>query len=677
MNERLPDAVYRGAAAPTIKFLLQQNGYVVVLAILLVSLWITGGALSKSYLIGRLADPITHNDVNYLIDGIQRLLYVEINGFWAELWHLFKEPMHAPYSGYQAALGFYLFGFHDWAPYASNIVYLWILFAVCVALLRGCPTVVTVATVIALAGMPLLYTTISEFAPEIPLGVFAALGVLLTLRICLLERAIWPRAIAGFCLGLGFFAKPSSFAFVPIVVCVALGITFIRDVFLTKRLHEFAKAISNGLLHLVLSLWLPAIYVISNWRAYSYYFYLAMLDPDNIKAFAGNLNLREHLVYYFTGSAGEYMFGDLLWAYVGIIAIGLAAASMRGDRPFIGRQIELLPMIFVKWLLPTVPESKNTLFGAPFAFLFVFMLVMAVRSIYETAGGFKGAIVISLLSFFLLVSGTSSTRVANTSGFYWYNPEAHIVREKWPEAMERLRAVTLGNSPNYRDRSVYQTNSSYYFTPVLQYFFLKKDPTLNWTFPAMWTDPNPEHHIDFIHRTQQDFVVAGERGNGLTYGPGLVAGASAAEDAVLSALRTDPNYMVLDRFYGPTGRTITVFQRRIAFGGWRPLSGLSPTGGTKQPWISDGTVTHLEAYAPIAIPAELVIDVRGPALQTVDIIVNRHRLDQLSLDSSGKSSFMQSINLVAGTNDIIFQYSSNAPITFDRLMIIRKFDGEG
>jgi hypothetical protein len=73
---------------------------------LLVGVWIAATALSRSELIGRLLDPMTHNDVNYLIDGIRRLVYIEVNGIWAEYHHLRVAPLHAPFSAYQAALGF-------------------------------------------------------------------------------------------------------------------------------------------------------------------------------------------------------------------------------------------------------------------------------------------------------------------------------------------------------------------------------------------------------------------------------------------------------------------------------------------------------------------------------------------------------------------------------------------
>src|SRR5580704_1796516 len=267
------------------RILMRHDAYVVVAAVVIVALWITAGALSKSYLIARLADPMTHGDVNYLIDGIRRLLYIEVNGFWAEFRHLYGDPLHAPLSGYQAALGFYLFGFQDWAPYLSNGIYVLIFLAVCALLLRGAPNLVVIAGLLAVAGVPLLFTTVSEFSPELPLGLFTALGVLLALRIPLLERDFGARALAGLCFGIGFLAKPSSFVFVPLVVCATLGLAFIRDVVLARKLSSLIRAIYHGALQLLLSLWLPALYVIPNYQYYSDYFYLALFDRENVAAF--------------------------------------------------------------------------------------------------------------------------------------------------------------------------------------------------------------------------------------------------------------------------------------------------------------------------------------------------------------------------------------------------------
>jgi hypothetical protein len=660
-----------------LSILTRHDAYVVVTAVVLIALWVTGGALSRSYLIGRLANPITHNDVNYFIDGIRRLLYIEVNGFWAEVLHLYREPLHAPVSGYQAALSFYLFGFHDWAPYASDAVYLLVFLAACAALLRGLPNLVVIAGLAAVAGMPLASTTVSEFAPEIPLGLFTALGVLLTLQILMFDRAIKPRALAGLCFGLGFLGKPTSFAFVPLVVCATLGVVFFRDVILAGQIRRFNRAIYHSSLQLLLSLWLPALYVIPNYAYYKDYFHLALFNQTNVEAFAGHLSTADHSLYFLIGSGAEYMFGNLLWAYVGTIALGIAAALRRGDGSYTTRQVELLVLVVFLWLLPTLVEAKNLLFGVPFAYLLAFMLVMALGSIYRTVTGRTGVAAALLLGSLLFVSGTSRNAIPNAPAPPWYGADTHILLEKWREAQDRFRAVMLGNSPDYYGRSVYLTNVGYYHVPTLWYWFLKQDPTLDWSFRSQWQDSDPLHHIGIIRESRPDFVIAGERGNGLTFAPALVPAAAASENAVLAALWDDPDYKPVDQFYGPTGRTITVFQRTTAFAGWHPLAGLDPLEGTARSWTNDGTIAHLQAYAPDAVPAQLAIDASGPAGQSADIFVNRNRIGQLIFGREGKYSFEQSINLAPGQNDIILRFSSDARVKLDRLLVIREIRPNG
>jgi hypothetical protein len=650
---------------------MRYDRYVVVATTVVATLWITAGAISKSYLVGRLLDPITHNDVNYFIDGIRRLIYIDVNGFWAELRHLYTDPMHAPLSSYQAALGFYLFGFHDWAPYLSNVVYVLVFLAVCASLLRGTPNVVAIVILVAVGAAPLTFTTVSEFSPELPLGLFSAVGVLLALRIPLLDRAIGARALAGLCFGIALLAKPSSFVFVPLVVCATLAVAFVRDVVLARRWSDLWRAIQHGVLQLFLSLWLPALYIIPNYRHYSDYFYLAMFDRANVEAFGYLSGLQRNLLYYLTDEGGEYMFGNFLWAYVGTIAIGLAAAEVRRDRSFIARQWELLALIFFMWLLPTVSTAKNMLFGAPFGFLLLFMLVMALRSIFDTLRGAAGAVMVSLLSLILAVSVTSRPIISNLPLPNWSGTDWRIVREELPKAQDRFRDVLLGNSPEYYGRSVYLTNVGYYHLPTLWYWFLKKDPSLDWVFNTLWQESDLQRHLDFIQQRRPTFVIAGEAGNGLTFQPMRVAGAAGSENAVLAALWNDPTYMPIDRFYGPTGRTITVFQRRTAFAGWRPLGGLVHTGGSEQPWINDGTISHLAAYAPDAVTAELAIDASGSAGQTIDVVVNKVRIGRVTLGANGKASWRQGFSLVHGENDILFYYSADARVTFQRILLAR------
>src|SRR5262249_43369284 len=237
-------------------------------------------------------------------------------------------------------------------------------------------------------------------------------------------------------------------------------------------------AIWHGVLQLILSIWLPALYLIPNFDYYRDYFYLALFDRQNVAAYGDLISDRDRLFFYLTGQAGEYMFGNFLWAYIATIAGGTIAAILRGDRPFVSRQVELLTLAAFMWLLPNLSTAKNMLFGAPFAFLLMFILVMALRSIFETLGGIRGVLGISALGLFFLFSGTSRVTVPNTPN----SKDPNDIRATWAPAQDRLRDVMLGNSPNHYGRSVYLTNVGYYHVPTLWYWLLKKDPRLDWAF---------------------------------------------------------------------------------------------------------------------------------------------------------------------------------------------------
>jgi hypothetical protein len=214
------------------------------------------------------------------------------------------------------------------------------------------------------------------------------------------------------------------------------------------------------------------------------------------------------------------------------------------------------------------------------------------------------------------------------------------------------------------------TNMGAYAPNILQYYLLKEDPALNWSFDAHWMDADPKRHIDFINASKSDFVIAGERGNGLTYSPF----AWPAEDAVFAAMWHDPRYMAVDNFYGPNGRTVAIFQRRGNFAGWRPISGLangSPTRDDPRN-VPDG-VAFLQAFAARATKAELEIDLVGVSVgQKVSVFANYQKAIESTFDDGRLSSIRQKINLSKGNNDILLQ--SDRPLTVRHLLIVPEID---
>ena len=145
----------------------QPSRYFVAATVAIAGLFVTCIALSRSFFDGRLANPMTHNDVNYFVDGIQHLMILRTGGMSALVRDFLLNSLHAPFATYQAVLAYAIFGFADWAPYVLNFFFVVTFFGFAAYLLRGCPKVVVVAAIVVLAGMPITSMTVTEYAPEV------------------------------------------------------------------------------------------------------------------------------------------------------------------------------------------------------------------------------------------------------------------------------------------------------------------------------------------------------------------------------------------------------------------------------------------------------------------------------------------------------------------------------
>jgi hypothetical protein len=640
---------------------------------------LTAGALSRSFYDGRLAAPMTHDDVNYFIEGIQHLTILRTRGFFALISDFLHVDLHAPLLTYQAMLAFLVFGIDDWAPYATNIVYIVVFLGFAAWLVRDCPAIVLVAVMACLISMPIASITITEFAPERVSSLFTAIGVVLLVRLPLFDAPLASRFLAGLCFGLAFLAHPVASPFTMIALIATLGLNFLRDIGWPWELKKLRIGIVNSLVNIGLSVWLPALYIVPRYHEYWIYFYDAITNPRWISRYY-------NLPFYLIGGGGQLMFGHKLWAYAGIICLGIFATWWHRDWQTLVRQVQLALLAFVFWLVPALAPAKNQLFGLPFGYLIAFMTTVALASIYRAMPPARGAAVASILGFSLLVFYQPARfRV-------WNTPQSVLEREFTWRAIDRIKADLVGNAVDPQGLKIYMTNIGAYAPNILQYYLLKTDPTLDWTFRSLEDDSNAQHHIDFIrgstedHTSTQDFVIAGERDNGLTYAPQ----AAPAENTVYAAMWQDPNFMALDRFYGPGGREITIFARRGSFAGWRPVS-MAPTAirnvvpnglpaDVEQALLrwdrkddqryAAGGLIHLQTFAARPVEADLEIEWVGEASgQQLTIVVNEQNVAELTYSTEREiSSLRQQIRLSGGTNDIVLK--SDAPVRLSHLLIV-------
>src|SRR5687767_4813386 len=117
----------------------RRFGYALVVSL---TALVTIMAITRSISDGRLASHMTHNDVNYMIEGLRHALAFWREGLVAALHDMFVQVDRAPLSSLQAAAGFILFGVHDWAPYVTNALLVLVCLAFCAHLLERVPSFV-------------------------------------------------------------------------------------------------------------------------------------------------------------------------------------------------------------------------------------------------------------------------------------------------------------------------------------------------------------------------------------------------------------------------------------------------------------------------------------------------------------------------------------------------------
>ena len=651
----------------SVHFVMGKHSGSRVWIVLIATLIVTATALARSFYEGRLASPLTHNDVNYFIEAVKDSQILWNQGFWAFIRYIESTSLHAPLHAVQGALSFIIFGINDWAPYATNIIYVGLFFGLCLRLLRGFPNVVVIAAMLALIGMPLTATTVTEFAPEAVCSLMIVVGAVFLLRISLLDAPLRARLFATAWFGLALLAHPVAFPFTFVAAAASIGLVFLREVLLAGRYRDIGRGITYSALNLVLTLWLAAFYVVPRWWEYWYYFHLALFDKENLAYFGTMPGFWDNLKFYTAGGGSYFLCGTLFPVYVGVILISCVVAWWRGERSFVRQQAEYAVLTFIFWLLPTLSAAKSASFAASFGFMVGVMLVLALGSIYQALGTVSrtaGAVSILVLGFILLVSGQGPKLVGNT----FSNP---LNREEAWEAIDRLVAVMTGNAPDPDHNLVYLTNNGALANPILQYYVLKKHPNSDWVFDTGANLKTAKQQIDRIDQTIPDFVIAGEQDNGFTY----ETFAAPGENETLAMIQRDPEYMAIDRFYGPLGRAVTVFERIGPFAGWRPISGIDKTTSADLR-RSEGAVSYLQTYAARPVTAEMLISASGTKGQQINVFVNQVKLGSLILDGEEyQSSLRLNIQVTGGLNDIILQYSSDGPVSFNRLLIVPHLPG--
>jgi 4-amino-4-deoxy-L-arabinose transferase-like glycosyltransferase len=344
-----------------------------ILLVLLFASLLTVVFLNHSAWRGRLQYDIDYEDVITYLDGLKRYraLVDQPQGHLQFVYQYVTDPPHAPLHSFQAAVAFAVFGVQDWAPYASNVILLFLLFLAFVYSAKQFGGWALAVGLGYLALSPLAYNTIAEFRPDYPSAILTVCGVLFYLDF-LRSGKMKFCALAGACYGLAMLAKPPVFLYVmaigggPFFLGLAMG-------WRESRWGGVVGAIKNAWpFFAACALVAGPHFAVAAAKIYDYIVLNQVGQDAHLWAFQGGWI--ERIFYPLSGYGGWIALGRM-WR----IALGLALASglagvilWKFKRPEAKWFLVGFGMVFYSYLFLVINPHMNPYFGITFQIFLLF-----------------------------------------------------------------------------------------------------------------------------------------------------------------------------------------------------------------------------------------------------------------------------------------------------------------
>jgi hypothetical protein len=536
---------------------------------------------------GRLIIFPTFDDIGYFNDGLHRLQTLYdwgMGGFCSEY---LTNPPHSPYSSLMAFLGFALFGYRDWAPYAMNSLLALGYFLLADRLLRGAALWQKALCFAFIAGIPFVPMAVHEFRPDHAVALFTAAGVLLLLCGPFVHGKPSRRMAAGVLFGIAMLTKPPVFPQTLALGGAALVLATLCDWLAAGRIPPAGKVARAWASVLVPFVLIPLPHYLYNGRAIASYIYDILFgtykSTYQMKGHRG-----DHLRYFLTGHGAEIMLGQHFWVLLAMLAVcgvGVAMLRRRGDTV---RGAAMLLMVVAAWFIPTINRTKQEFFGLTFdtllAFLVVFLLGRLLAAQRWRGGWAKWA------SAFLLLATVQGayffhwpTRYGNVYTGWQANRREIVDGVFWSiVSHSTFGGADVAPAP---DTSIPDEDKNHSPTPrvflctvgdvndqILGYMAIKNQVSMSLWYDAAAKNPAGMSH-DF---DQADFIFASESGTGLVAD---FLPSSPWLDSLLAMVQARHDFKQIGKWtFRKTGRSMYLFVH-IPFGGFKPGDGMGALEG--------------------------------------------------------------------------------------------------
>jgi hypothetical protein len=375
--------------------------------------------ITQSIAQGKLSLPPVYDDVAYLLEGATWLNALRDNGFVG----LLASPIvKSPVMVFIAFLGFLLFGFQIWAPYAINGLLVFGLLIGLDLLSRELPLYQRLLLPLTALTYPLAGNLVMEFRPDVVCSISMAFYVAVALRM------EWQSAPKFFfdswrhylglssILAFALLSKPSIFPITLLIAAITLFCAIVANSHFkeaqatqaTSPLHQRLKTIMTSLgLSLLLA---SPYYIFGGLKQIIGYIQIVVFGP-NRGIWTPNFPLDYNLTYYLIGRGG-WMMGAWFWVDMVILVITLAAVIYRRQWNLARRSIAAILIFISADISVTIPSTKSPFLGLIVTALLLILSYLSLvywleflnnwlkKSISKSLGTILGLTIISSLIFF-------------------------------------------------------------------------------------------------------------------------------------------------------------------------------------------------------------------------------------------------------------------------------------
>ena len=527
---------------------------------------------------GRLIVFPTYDDVSYINNGLWRLQTFYDAGP-ATVLHMYREqPPHSPYSTVVSFFAFAIFGVHDWAPYAANVLLILGYFGFADYLLRGCPLWQKLVVFLLLASFPLLSWSVQEFRADHVSALLLAIGLIMVLKEPWVNSSRRHQVMAGVWCGLAIASKPHMFGSVGLLLGTALVLATLCDRF-GSRLRASARQIAQSWAYCLI----PVILIPLPHFLVGAHEVLSYIDENvfgaNKDIWQTKGTLAYHLLFYLTGLGGHAAFGGTInpsptWPPAGIpshlllIIIVLAAAVVR--ILWRRRHTEIIRagcfalLLLGAYLIPTVLKTKSYFFGLGFQTPLLLVTILALGDLLRS----------ERLSFRRIpAAAVGLICITCFAVAAWGWPPAN--GDFGADWVRNRREIAYGiydgirDNPDYINPHVYVPCAGEVNDDLLNYL-ARKDGRELVAYGPKTTPEDPATSLAEFNQAQ--FVVSADQGSALIadFLPQF-----KIQDQLNQILKSRTDYALVGRYiYHQTGLGYYLFEHIGPFFGWHPATGM-------------------------------------------------------------------------------------------------------